>query len=82
VIAVNAPPFTETVLDGETGFLYRDPRQDSGAAFDKLLDELLAGRLRPQPELAQAHLARFSFDAFVERLRPVVADAESQLNRE
>ena len=82
VIAVNAPPFTETVVDGETGFLYDDPRRDSGAAFGRLLDQLLAGRARPQPELAQAHLARFSFDAFVERLRPVVADAESHVSRE
>ncbi|MCK9387442.1 MAG: glycosyltransferase [Sulfuritalea sp.] len=82
VIAVNAPPFSETVLDGETGFLYRDPREDGGADFSRLLDELLAGLPRPHPELAQAHLARFSFDAFVERLRPVVADAERQLNRE
>lgn len=82
VIAVDAPPFTETVRHGETGFLYRDPRQDSGADFGKLLDELLAGRARPQPELAQAHLQRFSFAAFVERLRPVVADAELQTKRE
>ncbi|MFH1870959.1 MAG: glycosyltransferase family 4 protein [Pseudomonadota bacterium] len=82
VIAVNAPPFTETVVDGATGFLYRDPRQDGGADFGRLLDELLAGRARPQPELAQAHLARFSFDAFVERLRPVLADAELQVRRE
>ena len=41
----------------------------------ELIDELLAGRARPRPELAQAHLARFSFDAFVERLQPIVADA-------
>lgn len=82
VIAVNAPPFTETVVDGQTGFLYRDPRQDAGADFGRLLDDLLAGRARPQPELAQQHLARFSFDAFVERLRPVVADAERQTSRE
>ena len=82
VIAVNAPPFTETVVDGETGFLYRDPRQDAGADFGRLLDELLTGRSRPQPELAQTHLARFSVEAFVERLRPVVADAERQLSRE
>ena len=75
VIAVNAPPFTETVLNGETGFLYRDPRRDAGADFARLIDELLAGRARPRPELAQAHLARFSFDAFVERLQPIVADA-------
>lgn len=82
VIAVNAPPFTETVLDGKTGFLYRDPRQDAGADFGRLLDELLAGRPRPQPKLAQAHLARFSFAAFVERLRLVLADAELQTRRE
>jgi glycosyltransferase involved in cell wall biosynthesis len=75
VIAVDAPPFTETVLDGATGFLYTDPRTDAGAGFTQLLDELLAGRPKPQPEKMQAHLQRFSFDAFVERLRPVMADA-------
>jgi glycosyltransferase involved in cell wall biosynthesis len=82
VIAVDAPPFTETVLDGATGFLYRDPRLDAGADFARLLDELLDGRPRPQPELAQAHLARFSFEAFVERLRPIVADARAYTSRE
>jgi glycosyltransferase involved in cell wall biosynthesis len=76
VIAVDAPPFTETVLDGATGFLYTDPRTDAGAGFARLLDELLAGRARPHPKSAQAHLQRFSFDAFVERLRPV-ADADA-----
>jgi glycosyltransferase involved in cell wall biosynthesis len=82
VIAVHAPPFTETVSNGLTGFLYRDPREDSGADFGRLLDELLAGRARPKPELADTHLARFSFDAFVERLRPIVADAELYTSRE
>ena len=82
VIAVDAPPFTETVLDGATGFLYRDPRLDAGADFARLLDELLAGSARPRPELAQAHLARFSFEAFVERLRPIVADARAYTSRE
>ncbi|MCM2288581.1 MAG: glycosyltransferase [Sulfuritalea sp.] len=82
VIAVAAPPFSETVLDGKTGFLYRDPRQDAGADFGRLLDELLAGRPRPQPALAQEHLARFSFASFVERLRPVVADAMAYTSRE
>ena len=75
VIAVDAPPFNETILDGVTGFLYPDPRADAGAGFARLIDGLLAGRPRPQPELARAHLQRFSFDTFVERLRPVVADA-------
>ena len=82
VIAVDAPPFSETVVDGATGFLYRDPRQDGGAAFGRLLDQLLAGRARPQPELALEHLQRFSFAALVERLRPVLADAERQIRRE
>jgi glycosyltransferase involved in cell wall biosynthesis len=82
VIAVNTPPFTETVVNDLTGFLYRDPRQDAGGDFGRLLDELLAGRAKPRPELAGSHLARFSFEAFVERLRPVVADAEGQIKRE
>ncbi|MDP1612670.1 MAG: glycosyltransferase [Sulfuritalea sp.] len=82
VIAVDAPPFTETVVDGATGFLYRDPREDAAADFARLLDELLAGRARPQPEAAQEHLQRFSFAAFVERLRPVVADARAYTSRE
>lgn len=84
VIAVNAPPFTETVVDGETGFFYRDPRQDAAADFDRLLSALLAsadaGRGALQPQLATAHLARFSFDSFVSRVQSVVADAQTQLN--
>lgn len=82
VIAVHAPPFTETVTNGLTGFLYRDPRQDGGADFGRLLDELLAGRARPKPELADTHLAQFSFEAFVERLRAVVSDATAYISRE
>ncbi len=73
VLAPAAPPFTETVVDGRSGFLYRDPRQDRGEDFGRLLPKLLALPLRPDPRLAADHLARFSFDAFVERLRPVVA---------
>ena len=69
-------------VDGATGFLYRDPRQDGGGDFGRLLDQLLAGRARPQPELALEHLQRFSFAALVERLRPVLADADRQIRRE
>jgi len=82
VIAVNAAPFTETVADGATGFLYRDPRQDAGADFGRLLAELAAGRARPHPELAREHLRRFSFESFVDRLRPVVRDAAAYTSRE
>ena len=68
VLAVAAPPFTETVLDGETGYLYRDPRQDGGADFMRVLDALLAGKARPDPRRAREHLERFSFDAFSGRV--------------
>ena len=72
VLAVAAPPFTETVIEGETGFLYRDPRQDGGADFKRLIESLLAGKARPDPRLAREHLARFSLDAFSERVGRVV----------
>ena len=72
VLAVDAPPFTETVLEGETGYLYRDPRQDGGTDFMRLLDALLAGKARPDPRLAKAHLERFSFDAFAGRVGRLV----------
>ena len=84
VLAVAAPPFTETMLEGESGFLYRDPREDRGADFARLLDALLAGKTRPDPRRAQAHLARFSFDAFSERvgrLLPAVVAAHTGLAR-
>lgn len=73
VLAVKAPPFIETVADGLTGFFYRDPREDSGADFERLLKRLQALPAPLQPARAHAHLARFSLEAFVERLRPVVA---------
>ena len=73
VLAPAAPPFTETVAHGRTGFLYRDPRQDGGEDFARLLHELLALPAPLDPRRDAEHLARFSFAAFVERLRPVVA---------
>jgi glycosyltransferase involved in cell wall biosynthesis len=69
VLAPNAPPFTETVIDGKGGFLYRDPREDGGADFGRLIDALAAGRPRPDPRLAKEHLATFSYPALVERAR-------------
>lgn len=71
-LAVAAPPFTETVIEGETGYLYRDPREDGGADFARLLDSLLAGKARPDPRRAREHLARFSFDTFAERVGRLV----------
>ena len=68
VLAVNAPPFTETVLDGVTGYLYRDPREDGGAGFRALIERIVGGAPRPDPRLATEHLARFSPERFAERL--------------
>lgn len=79
VLAVDAPPFRETVAEGLTGFFYRDPRQDDGADFARLLDELLSRTAPLQPLAAVDHLARFSFDALVDRLCSVVAWAQGRL---
>ncbi len=79
VLAVRAPPFTESVADGETGFLYADPRQDQGQGFAALLEKLLAGQPRPEPRLAVAHLARFSEANFRERLAGALADMTGPL---
>jgi glycosyltransferase involved in cell wall biosynthesis len=73
VLAVAAPPFTETVLDGSSGFLYRDPRADGAEDFRRLLGDLAAGRPRPDPRLAKSHLARFSAAAFQARVERAMA---------
>jgi glycosyltransferase involved in cell wall biosynthesis len=67
VLAPRAPPFTETVLEGRSGYLYRDPREDKGEDFENLMQSLLDGKPRPDPRLASNHLARFSYEALVER---------------
>jgi len=75
VLAVNAPPFTETVAHGQTGYLFDDPRSDAGASFDALLARIVGGATRPRPSLASAHLEKFSRAAFSGRLRRVLAAA-------
>lgn len=73
VLAPHAPPFTETVVHGESGFLYRDPREDGGADFGALLERIVRGEPRPDPRRASAHLAQFSYGALVERARRLLA---------
>ena len=73
VLAPNAPPFTETVVDGVTGFLYTDPRVDQGNAFRDLISRLRNSSPSLDPRLAADHLARFTMEALTGRLRPVVA---------
>ncbi len=73
VLAPRAPPFTETMLDGASGFLYRDPRQDGGRHFGETIDAILAGRPRPDPRVAaREHLAEFSYPALVARARSLI----------
>lgn len=79
VLAPDAPPFTETVVDGVTGFLYRDPRRDRGEDFSRLLTKLIALPEPPDPRRAADHLAMFSFEAFVARLKPVVDWAATEV---
>jgi glycosyltransferase involved in cell wall biosynthesis len=81
VLAVRAAPFTETVAEGLTGFFYQDPREDDGADFSRLLDRLLVLEPALSPALASEHLARFSFDAFVERLHPIIAWAAGEIRK-
>lgn len=77
VLAVRAPPFTESVVDGATGFLFEDPRVDAGRGFGELLARLVAGHVRPQPKLSVEHLAKFSAEAFRERVALALDEAAS-----
>lgn len=76
VLAVNAPPFTETVADGLTGWLYRDPRQDAGADFAALLARLCQGRKLPPADTWQTHLAKFDQAHFTRRIAELLHTAE------
>lgn len=72
VLAPRAPPFTETIVHGEGGFLYRDPREDSGIEFGDLIQSIRTGRPRPDPRSASGHLEKFSYTAMVERARRIL----------
>lgn len=67
ILAVDAPPFIETVLHEQTGFLYPDPRMDQGEGFGHLLERLLT-EPRPNPLNHPEHLQRFSAAAYQTRL--------------
>lgn len=80
VLAIDAPPFEETVVEGRSGRLFRDPRNDNGADFGRVLDDLISGAARPDPREDGLHLARFTMEGFIERLRPVLAHVQTLLN--
>jgi glycosyltransferase involved in cell wall biosynthesis len=72
VLAVGAPPFTETVAPEVTGLFFQDPRIDGGADFDRLLNRLEAAPFVIDPRGAAAHLAQFSPEAFAARVARLV----------
>ncbi len=78
VLAVNSPPFVETVLDGRTGYLYRDPRSDGGEDFRRVLELALAGP-GPDPRAEPEHLAKFGFPAFMQRVAAMLVYLEARL---
>ncbi|MBV8030329.1 MAG: glycosyltransferase [Betaproteobacteria bacterium] len=75
VLAPRGGPFGETIIDGRTGFLYRDPREDAGADFERVLLKAKAGP-RPDPRTQTAHLERFGYPALVERAKRLLAALE------
>jgi glycosyltransferase involved in cell wall biosynthesis len=81
VLAPDAPPFDETVMHGVTGLRYRDPRKDGGADFERTLQVVLGGGFGFDAEAAKAHLARFSEDAFVERVRSMMGALREVLSQ-
>ena len=73
VLAVDAPPFVETVAPGITGLLFPDPRTDRGAGFERLLERLAAAPFRIDATRAADHLAQFSVEAFRARVAALLA---------
>lgn len=79
VLAVNAPPFTETVQHGVTGWLYADPRSDQGASFGALMQQLTRGA-GLEKGAATVHLQQFSESAFNQRVALLMAVLEQKWN--
>jgi len=71
VLAVDAPPFDETVADDVTGWRYTDPRHDGGRDFLRVLGLLRRG-LPPHSEAVGDHLQRFAFSSFVARVNALM----------
>ena len=79
VIAPKAQPFTETIEDDVTGFLYTDPRIDNGHDFRKLIEKIVSLPTKLDPLQAVDHIENFSLNSFVNRLRAVIEWGEKQI---
>lgn len=69
VLAVDAPPFNETVVNQVTGLRFTDPRIDRAADFKEKLSAILKGQFARDEHQAQQHLSNFSEEAFAQRFR-------------
>jgi glycosyltransferase involved in cell wall biosynthesis len=78
VLAVDAPPFDETVRDGVTGYLYPDPRTDRGAGFKRVFERALGGQALDR-SAAREHLEKFSRSSFERRVAHLVDNALAHL---
>jgi len=82
VLAIAAPPFSETMKDGVTGFLYADPRRDDGQDFERVLAGIESGALHPDFAAAAMHLQPFSFERFAERVDAVMEELAATATRQ
>jgi glycosyltransferase involved in cell wall biosynthesis len=76
ILAVNALPFTETVVEGITGLFYTDPRADDGMSFSHLLGKLSQQPFHIDQATAQSHIEKFSGLSFKNRISSLL----NQLN--
>lgn len=79
VIAVQAPPFTETVNPNVSGLLYIDPRQDQAADFRRVMTLITQNPPLLNPA-GSMHLARFTLANFEKTLYSIVPLLESAYN--
>jgi len=82
VVAVNAMPFTETVVNEATGFLYADPRDDNGKDFERVLYSVLSNKKAVSVKKYRDNLRDFSFDAFVSRWKIIVNWVDGVINED
>jgi len=80
VLAPRAQPFTETIEDEVTGFLYTDPRLDHGEDFRKLINKILSLPTKLDPLQAVDHLEKFSLNSFINRFSSVIEWADKNIS--
>jgi glycosyltransferase involved in cell wall biosynthesis len=80
VLAPKSRPFTETVIENSSGYLYLDPRKDGGLEFARILDLIIKTNAHPDPRLNTKHLTQFEFPVFCQRIDLLISFINSQLD--